>query len=60
MIRSHGEEGFSFEDKEFDKAYKREASRLGKQLNHRAMIFAKKYQKMNIDICTDIDMDYLS
>ncbi len=58
FIRSHGEEGFSFLDEEFDKAYSREGEILAKQLNDRAAIFAKKYVEIGIDIDHEIDMDY--
>ncbi|MCH2216814.1 MAG: hypothetical protein MK076_01855 [Flavobacteriales bacterium] len=58
FIRSHGEEGFSFEDKDFDKAYKRECQNTYKQLEARAVVFAKKYRAMNIDIEGEIDPDY--
>lgn len=55
MIRSHGEEGFSFADKDFDNVYKRECLNTYKQLEARAIVFAKKYQEMNIDISTEMD-----
>jgi len=58
MIRSHGEEGFSFEDKELDKAYQRETKKVAKQLNNRADVFSKKYEEINIDIDCEIDLNY--
>jgi len=58
MIRSHGEEGFSFEDKVFNKEYLRQTKKTAQQLNKRANLFAKKYQAMNIDIECEIDLNY--
>ena len=58
MIRSHGEEGFAFEDKVFDKEYKRQTVITAKQLDKRAELFAKKYQALNIDIKCEIDLNY--
>lgn len=59
MIRSHGEEGFAFADKDFDKVYKRESLNTYKQLEARAIVFAKKYQEMNIYISTEMDLNCL-
>lgn len=58
MIRSHGEEGFSFEDKSLDKEYKRQTVKTAEQLNKRAKVFAKKYREMNIDIDCEADLNY--
>lgn len=58
FIRSHGEEGFRFEDADFCKSYFKETENTAKQLQERADVFAKKYEQMNIDINSEIDMDY--
>ncbi len=58
FIRSHGEEGFSFEDDDLNKAYLKENVKLAKQLNDRAEVFAKKYAKTGVDIDCDINMNY--
>jgi len=58
MIRSHGEEGFSFEDKYFNKEYQKQVEILAKQLNDRAEVFAKKYNSTGIDIECEIDENY--
>lgn len=58
MIRSHGEEGFAFEDKDFDKVYKKEAEKVAKQLNARAAVFAKKYDSTGVHIDCEIDLNY--
>lgn len=58
MISSHGEEGFSFQDKEFDKVYSIEKEKLAKQLNDRAAVFAKKYERTGVDIECEIDENY--
>ena len=58
FIRSHGEEGFSYEDKDFHKVYLREIEKLSKQLDKRAEDFAKKYNQMNIEIDTSTDENY--
>jgi adenosine deaminase len=57
FIRSHGDEGFAFEDKDFDKVYKRECKNTYKQLQARANIFFKKYRAMNIDVEAEIHTD---
>ncbi len=58
FIRSHGEEGFSFEDKKLHKVYLRETEKLFKQLDERANSFAKKYQEIGIDIDCRTDENY--
>ena len=58
MIRSRGEEGFSFEDKVFNEEYLRQTKKTAEQLNRRAKVFAAKYRAMNIDIECEIDPNY--
>ena len=58
MIRSHGEEGFSFEDKEFNDVYLKQKDILAEQLNSRSVVFYKKYISMGFDIECAIDTDY--
>ena len=47
MIRSHGEEGFSFEDKVFNKEYLRQTKKTAEQLDKRAKLFAVLQQVIN-------------
>ena len=58
MIRSHGEEGFSYEDKAFNKEYMRQKKKIAEQLDKRAYQFFKKYEDMNLDIESEIDLNY--
>jgi len=58
FIRSHGEEGFSFEDKKFNAVYMREKEKLSKRLDNEAMVFYKKYLELGIEIECEIDKDY--
>lgn len=58
MIRGHGEEGFSFDDKEFDKIYHRETKKLSEKLNKIADKHQLEYDKLGIEINTEIDKDY--
>jgi len=52
MIRSHGEEGFSYEE------YMRQKKKIAEQLDKRAYQFFKKYEDMNLDIESEIDLNY--
>ena len=58
MIRSHGEEGFSYEDKEFQKVYEREKLKLSDKLNKLAIKYEEQYSKLGIEIDTEIDKEY--
>jgi hypothetical protein len=58
FIRSHGEEGFSFEDKKFNDVYMRENQKLSERLNREAMVFWKKYLELGIDVESEIDDNY--
>jgi len=58
FIRSHGEEGFAFEDKSFDKEYKRQNLETANQLNARADKYLKKYKETGVEISTEIDSNY--
>ena len=58
FIRSHGEEGFSFEDEDFNNAYMMANKTLSKQLNERADKFYKKYLALGIEIEAQIDENY--
>ena len=58
FIRSHGEEGFSFEDKKFNDVYMREKKKIAERLDKEAMVFYKKYLKLGIEIDCEIDKYY--
>ncbi len=58
MIRSHGEEGFHFEDEDFNNEYLKQCKIVAKQLNQRAQSFAKKYISTGIDIDCEIGENY--
>lgn len=58
FIRSHGEEGFSFEDKKFNEIYLRECRKLSEKLEKQSEVFYQKYLKLGIDIECEIDNDY--
>jgi len=58
MIRSHGEEGFAFIDKKFDKVYKRETKKLSDKLNKMSEKYLIELEKLGIDINVDIKHDY--
>jgi len=58
FIRSHGEEGFSFEDKKFNKVYMRENKKLAKRLEKESRVFYEKYKKLGIDVSCDINENY--
>ena len=57
FIRSHGEEGFSFQDENFDKVYKRETVKLSKKLDKMSSKFLLEYQKINIEINDEMHED---
>lgn len=50
MIRSHGEEGFSYEDDSFNEEYQRQTGVLYHQLNERSKKFLKKYKELDITV----------
>lgn len=58
MIRGHGEEGFSFEDKKFNKVYNRETKNVADKLNKKATEYYIAYLKLGIEIECEIDKDY--
>ena len=58
FIRSHGEEGFSFKDKDFNTAYMKAGKSISEQLDDRADTFYGKYLALGIDIETEIDENY--
>lgn len=58
FIRSHGEEGFSFNDEDLEKQYYKAKTELANQLDKRADIFKKKYDQLGIDVDTSIDEGY--
>lgn len=58
MIRSHGEEGFSYEDKKLFSSYQKASRKLCKQLNSRAMKFLNRYKELGIEVDTEIDQNY--
>jgi len=49
FIGSHGEEGFSFEDKEVEKAYKKEIKILAKQLGNRSNTYFSKHRETGFE-----------
>lgn len=50
FIRSHGEEGFSFEDEKFNKTYLREAGKLSEKLEKMAEKYLEKYEELGIEV----------
>ena len=58
FIRSHGEEGFSFEDKKFNDVYLRENKKLSKRLDREAMVFWEKYLELGIKVESEVDDNY--
>ena len=58
FIRSHGEEGFAFIDKKFNKAYLRENKKLFKKLDAIAQNYLDKYQELGVEIDCEMDLDY--
>jgi len=58
FIRSHGEEGFSFEDKKFNNVYLRENKKLSERLDREAMVFWKKYLELGIEVGSEVDDNY--
>jgi hypothetical protein len=58
MIRSHGEEGFSYQDKEFQKVYEREKLKLSAKLDKMSFKYENEFRKLNIEVNTDIDQEY--
>jgi len=58
MIRGHGEEGFSFMDKKFDKIYKRETHKLATKLNKMAEKYSVEIKKLeDIGFVIDLEID---
>lgn len=58
FIRSHGEEGFSFEDKNFDAIYQRETKKLSERLEKLSDKIILEYDKLGIEINSSIDENY--
>lgn len=58
FIRSHGEEGFSFKDKKFNKVYMRENLKLSEKLNKEAEKYLEQYKELGIEIESEIDDCY--
>lgn len=50
FIRSHGEEGFSFSDDDFNKIYLREAKSLAKKLDKQSQSYIDEYNNLAINI----------
>jgi len=58
FIRSHGEEGFSFEDEKFNDVYMRENKKLSDRLDKEAMKFMDQYNELGIEIDSRVDENY--
>lgn len=58
FIRSHGEEGFSFEDKKFNVVYLRENLKLAEKLNKESEKYFEKYRELGIEVESEIDEIY--
>lgn len=58
FIRSHGEEGFSFEDEKFNDVYLRENKKLAERLEKESIKFYEKYKELGIEVSCEIDSDY--
>ena len=58
FIRSHGEEGFSFDDDEFNKIYLRESQKTAERLNKRAEKYLQEYERLGIEINDKVDNSY--
>lgn len=50
MIGSHGEEGFCYDDKKFDKAYHNAVKNLSKKFDKQAGMYLKKYKVLGFEI----------
>jgi hypothetical protein len=58
MIRGHGEEGFAFLDKKFDKIYKRETTKLSVKLDKMAEKYNVEIEKLHKEgFFIDLEMD---
>ena len=55
FIRSHGEEGFSFDDEKFNDVYLRENKKLAERLEKEATKFYEKYRELGIEIDCEAD-----
>lgn len=54
FIRSHGEEGFSFQDEKFNSIYQRETKKLSAKLEKIAQKYIDKYKEIGIEINDEI------
>ena len=55
FIGSHGEEGFSYNDKQLHKYYLKECAIISQKLNLMADKFSEEYNQLNIDVDTSSD-----
>ena len=58
FIRSHGEEGFAFQDDKLDSLYRNENERIGRRLDKIADKWYRKYQETGITVNSDISDFY--
>lgn len=58
FIRSHGEEGFSFDDENFNKTYLIETKKLSEKLYKLASKFHKHFESFGIEVNYEIDGSY--
>lgn len=57
FIRSHGEEGFSFEDEKFNEIYLRETEKLSKKLQKLSEKYFKQYEDIGVEVNLEVN-DY--
>jgi hypothetical protein len=55
FIRSHGEEGFSFEDEKFNEIYLRETEKLSKKLQKLSEKYLKQYEDIGIEVNLEVN-----
>lgn len=58
FIRSHGEEGFSFNDDDFNKIYLREVKKLTKKLDKQSQSYIDQYNDLAINIDDSVTENY--
>lgn len=55
MIRSHGEEGFSFDNELLDKEYRKTVNVAAKRILSMSIKYEEQYNKMGIEIDSSCD-----
>lgn len=55
FIRSHGEEGFSFEDEKFNETYLRETEKLSEKLEKLSEKYLKQYEDFGVEVNLEVN-----